>query len=420
MIALLRPLTRAVTYTRWLHLVMAAVVATVFAFVSPGLGNVNSPAAAWLLVVPLPFLVIAAMVPGVRLSEGMQAQLLLFPAGRPAGKPVGRPDAEPPHFTPARSASWADRRRTAMWLIVRYEAGVATAFLSVHAPTLAVRLIGGVAGSGPVRVPPWNPAPGGHWSYAVLGLLVAVLFVAFAALAGELQARAARALLGPSAAERLAALEERTERLLEHNRLARELHDSVGHALTVAVVQAGAARAAGSPAFTEQALAAIEETGRHALEDLERVLAVLREDAPGPAAGRPALTDVERLLTAARGSGAEVTADVTGALEAVPGPVSREGYRIAQEALTNVVRHAGPVPVSLRITVRADALELDIRNPLPGAAGHAVSGAVSSAVSGGGSGLRGIRERAALLGGHAETGVHEGVWRVRAVLPLGA
>ncbi|MGW2598160.1 histidine kinase [Streptomyces klenkii] len=430
MIALLRPLTRAVTYTRWLHLVMAAVVATVFAFVSPGLGNVNSPAGAWLLVVPLPFLVVAAMVPGVRLSEGMQAQLLLFPAGRPAGRPVGRPagkptgrpvgrkGAESPHFTPARSASWADRRRTAMWLIVRYEAGVVTAFLSVHAPTLAVRLIGGAAGSGPVRVPPWNPVPGGHWSYAVLGLLVAVLFVAFAVLAGEVQARAARALLGPSAAERLAALEERTERLLEHNRLARELHDSVGHALTVAVVQAGAARAAGSPAFTEQALAAIEETGRHALEDLERVLAVLREDAPGPAAGRPALTDVERLLTAARGSGAEVTADVTGALEAVPGPVSREGYRIAQEALTNVVRHAGPVPVSLRITVRADALELDIRNPLPGAGAGFGSG--GSAVSGGGSGLRGIRERAALLGGHAETGAHEGEWRVRAVLPLGA
>ncbi|MET9415331.1 histidine kinase [Streptomyces klenkii] len=408
MIAFLRLLTRAVTYTRWLHLVMAAVVATVFAFVSPGLGNVNSPAGAWLVVVPLPFLAVAAMVPGVRLSEGMQAQLLLFPAGRPAG----RKGTEPPHFTPARSASWADRRRTAMWLVVRYEVGVATAFLSVHAPTLVVRLIGGAAGSRPVRVPLGNPVPGGHWSYAVLGLLVAVLFLAFAVLAGELQARAARALLGPSAAERLAALEERTERLLEHNRLARELHDSVGHALTVAVVQAGAARAAGSPAFTEQALAAIEETGRHALEDLERVLAVLREDAPGPAAGRPALTDVERLLTAARGSGAEVTAEVTGALEAVPGPVSREGYRIAQEALTNVVRHAGPVPVSLRIAVRADALELDIRNPLPGAAG--------SAVSGGGSGLRGIRERAALLGGHAETGVHEGVWRVRAVLPLGA
>ncbi|MEU8548032.1 histidine kinase [Streptomyces roseoverticillatus] len=404
MIAPLRPVIRAVTYTRWLHLVTAAVVATVFAFVTPGLGNVNSPAGAWLLVVPLPFLAVAAMIPGVRLSEGMQAQLLLFPAGR---------EGPEPHVTPARSASWTDRRRTAMWLVVRYETGVATAFLSVHAPTLAVKLISGAAGDGAVRTPLWTAGPG-HWPSAVLGLLVPVLFLAFVVLAGELQARAARALLGPSAAERLAALEERTERLLEHNRLARELHDSVGHALTVAVVQAGAARAAGSPAFTEQALAAIEETGRHALEDLERVLAVLREDAPGPAAGRPSLTDVERLLTAARGSGAEVTADVTGALEAVPGPVSREGYRIAQEALTNVVRHAGPVPVSLRIAVRADALELDIRNPLPGA------GSAGGAVSGGGSGLRGIRERAALLGGHAETGVHEGTWRVRAVLPLGA
>ncbi|PHQ52608.1 two-component sensor histidine kinase, partial [Streptomyces cinnamoneus] len=224
----------------------------------------------------------------------------------------------------------------------------------------------------------------------------------------ELTARAARTLLGPSAAERLAALEERTERLLEHNRIARELHDSVGHALTVAVVQAGAARAAGSPEFTERALAAVEETARHALEDLERVLKVLREDAPGPAA-RPSLMDAGRLLTAARGAGAEVTAEVTGPLEAVPGPLSREGYRIVQEALTNVVRHAGAVPVSVRMAVRPDALELDVRNPLTAGAGT---------LAGSGSGLRGIRERAALLGGHAETGEHEGCWRVRAVLPL--
>ncbi|PSJ26709.1 two-component sensor histidine kinase [Streptosporangium nondiastaticum] len=401
MITALRPVTRTVTYTRWLHLVMAAVLAMVFAFVVPGLGNVNSPAGAWLLVVPLPFLAAAAMVPGVRLSEGMQAQLLLFPAGE---------NTPEPDFTPARSASWADRRRTAVWLIVRYEAGVVTAFLSVHVPALVINLIGSASGSDAVRTPLWTPGPG-HWSYALLGLLVPVLFLAFVVFAGEALARAARALLGPSAAQRLAALEERTERLLEHNRLARELHDSVGHALTVAVLQAGAARAAGSPEFTDKALAAIEETGRHALEDLDRVLKILREDASGTAAGRPALTDVERLLTAARGSGTEVAAEVSGALEALPGPVSREGYRIAQEALTNVVRHAGPVRVSLRIAVRADVLELDIRNPLPGPAG--------SAVRGGGSGLRGIRERAALLGGHAETGVHEGAWRVRVVLPLG-
>ncbi|MFC5147693.1 sensor histidine kinase [Streptomyces aureoversilis] len=403
MIAPLRPVTRAVTYTRWLHLVMAMVVATVFAFVVPGLANMDTLAGAWLLVAPLPLLVAAGTVPGVRLSEGMQAQLLLHPA---------RQDGREPDFTPAPSASWSDRRRTVLWLVLRYELGTLTAFFSVHTPTLAVNLISAACGGRPESVLSlWKPR-GGHWWYALVALAALALLLAFVVVAGEVTARAAQALLGPSAAQRLAALEERTERLLEHNRLARELHDSVGHALTVAVLQAGAARAAGSPEFTDKALAAIEETGRHALEDLERVLKVLREDASGPVAGRPALTDIERLLTAARGSGTEVTAEVSGALEALPGPVSREGYRIAQEALTNVVRHAGPMPVSLRITVRADALELDIRNPLPGAAGSAVSGT--------GSGLRGIRERAALLGGHAETGVHEGAWRVRAVLPLSA
>ncbi|MFE5868932.1 sensor histidine kinase [Streptomyces roseifaciens] len=403
MIAPLRPVTRAVTYTRWLHLVMAMVVATVFAFVVPGLANMDTLAGAWLLVAPLPLLVVAGTVPRVRLSEGMQAQLLLYPARR---------DGREPDFTPAPSASWSDRRRTVLWLVLRYELGTLTAFFSVHTPTLAVNLISAACGGKPESVLSlWKPR-GGHWWYALVALAALALLLAFVVVAGEVLARAARALLGPSAAQRLAALEERTERLLEHNRLARELHDSVGHALTVAVLQAGAARAAGSPDFTDKALAAIEETGRHALEDLERVLKVLREDASGPAAGRPALTDLERLLSAARGSGTEVTAEVSGALEILPGPVSREGYRIAQEALTNVVRHAGPMPVSLRIAVRPDVLELDISNPLPGSAGSAVSGT--------GSGLRGIRERAALLGGHAETGVHEGAWRVRAVLPLSA
>ncbi|WP_425444547.1 sensor histidine kinase, partial [Streptomyces alboverticillatus] len=149
-----------------------------------------------------------------------------------------------------------------------------------------------------------------------------------------------------------------------------------------------------------------------ALEDLERVLRVLREDAQ-PLAERPSLTDAERLLAAARGSGARVTAEVTGALETVPGPVSREGYRIVQEALTNVVRHAGPVDVFVRIAVGAAALELDVRNPL-----DAPDRPAAGAGAGSGSGLRGIRERAALLGGHAETGVHEGAWRVRVLLPL--
>ncbi|MGO4427034.1 sensor histidine kinase, partial [Streptomyces sp. MCAF7] len=219
------------------------------------------------------------------------------------------------------------------------------------------------------------PAPvmgvriGGHHSwYALLAPLPLAALLAVVVAAGRLMTAAATRLLGPSAAERLAALEERTERLLEHNRLARELHDSIGHALTVAVVQAGAARAAGSAEFTDRALAAIEETGRHALEDLERVLRLLREDTARGPADRPGLADAERLLESARAAGSTLDAKVSGRLEELRGPVSREGYRILQEALTNVLRHAGPVPVAVRVDVAADTglLRLDVRNPLPG------------------------------------------------------
>ncbi|MCP3820184.1 histidine kinase [Streptomyces sp. A3M-1-3] len=246
-----------------------------------------------------------------------------------------------------------------------------------------------------------------HWGYALLAPLPVVAMLASIVGLGELATLVARRLLGPTPAERLTALEERTEQLLERTRIARELHDSIGHALTVAVVQAGAARAAGNPEFTDRALVAIEETGRAALEDLERVLLVLRESAQ-PASQRPTLVETDRLLESARASGAKVDAEVSGPLEQVPGPVSREGYRILQEALTNVLRHSGPVPVRVRIDVAVGRLDLEVTNPLAG----------PTMQPGGGSGLRGIRERAALLGGEAETGPYEGEWRVRARLPL--
>jgi len=110
--------------------------------------------------------------------------------------------------------------------------------------------------------------------------------------------------------------------------------------LTISVMQAGAARAANDPVFTEQALCAIENTGRAALEDLDRVRLVLRESS-GPAAGQPTLVQLDRLLDSARTSGALVTTDVSGRLEQIPVSVSQEGYRILQEALTNALRHGG-------------------------------------------------------------------------------
>ncbi|MFL9654023.1 sensor histidine kinase [Streptomyces sp. PB17] len=388
MVGLLRPFGRAVTYTRWLHLFMAVVWPAMWIFV-------DEPWA-FASVVPL---ALAGLLPWMRVVEGVQARLLL--TGR-------RPDEANPDIVVAPSVTWADRGRTVVWLEARLLIGSCVAMLTVQLPVLAVDLVnaarGGQQGDGSyVRL------AGDHWWYGLLAPLPLLLLPAVVVGSGELITRLARRLLGPSAAERLSALEERTEQLLERTRIARELHDSIGHALTVAVVQAGAARAANSPEFTDRALTAIEETGRAALEDLERVLGVLRE-AERPVSARPTLADADRLLESARASGAKVDAEVTGPLETLPGPVSREGYRILQEALTNVLRHAGAVPTRVRVEVVDGALTLEVRNPLPD----------GRAAPGRGSGLRGIRERAALLGGRAHTGPDgAGDWKVRVELPPG-
>jgi signal transduction histidine kinase len=386
MARLLRPLIRGTTYTRLLHLWVPMLFVSVWMFI-----DMSKPWVPAVLLLPL------GLIPAVRLGEGVQAQLLLTPGER------GAPDAA---ITVAPSATWRDRLRTVVWLEIRMALGVVAMGVCVWLPVLAVDLtrvsFGHVPDDNPLL-----PISEPHWAYALLAPLALIALYAVVVGLGELITVIARRLLGPSAAERVAALEERTERLLERTRIARELHDSIGHALTVAVVQAGAARAAGDPEFTDRALGAIEDTGRAALEDLERVLGVLRES-ERPASRRPTLAEADRLLESARTSGAKVDAEVTGALETVPGPVSREGYRILQESLTNVLRHAGSVPVRVRIGVEDQALSLEVRNPLT----------AEIAGPGRGSGLRGIRERAALLGGLARTGPDEGDWQVHVELPL--
>ncbi|ARF76959.1 two-component sensor histidine kinase [Kitasatospora albolonga] len=379
---ILAPLTRADTYSRWLHMLIPAAAASVWFFVSD---------AFW---APLLFAVPIGLVPAMRLEEGLQAQLLLTPSER------GQPDAS---IAVAPSSSWAERWRTVLWLEVRLLISGA-AILALWLPVASIELVLSAAGR-----PPGGLVEGlsPHGWNVLLAPLPIVPLLVLVVLGGRVTTAAARWLLGPSPTDRLTVLEGLTEELLERNRMARELHDSIGHALTVAVVQAGAARAANDPAFTERALAAIEETGRDALEDLERVLRVLRESGT-PVSRRPTLAEAERLLDSARSSGAKVDARVSGDLRLVPAPVSREGYRILQESLTNVLRHAGPVTVRVTITVAAGQLELEVANPLSGAAG----------LPGSGSGLRGIRERAALLGGKAHAESREGEWRVSVSLPL--
>ncbi|MDJ0383593.1 histidine kinase [Streptomyces sp. G-G2] len=386
MYRLLRAPLKAVTYTRWLHLCVPVLIVAVWMFIKP-----QAPLVPALLVAPF------GLIRWVRLAEGLQARFLLTPQGR-----SGHDSA----ISAAASVHWGDRWRTVLWLEIRLLVSATALFATVFLTSVPVELV--LAAFGHPSADPWLPLDLPRWAAAALAPVPLVLLIAIVVLLGEMITSIAGRLLGPSAAERLSALEERTEQLLERNRIARELHDSIGHALTVAVMQAGAARAAGSPEFTERALRAIEDTGRAALEDLERVLLVLRESARQPSQ-RPTLVEADRLLESARASGALVDCELSGPLEQLPGPVTREGYRILQEALTNVLRHCGPVPVRVRVDAAVGRLDLEVTNPLPDG---------PTLMAGSGSGLRGMRERAALLGGEAETGPHEGNWRVRARLPL--
>ncbi|WP_328924519.1 histidine kinase [Streptomyces sp. NBC_00190] len=388
MYRLLRAPLRGITYTRWLHLLVPILIVSIWLYIKP-----TWPWMPALIVAPF------GLIPWVRLAEGLQAQFLLTPHER--GDRDGSISVMP-------SARWGDRWRTVAWLEIRLLLAGVAMLATVWLPVMTLELVLTGAGKslgGDGAMLPFVPP---RWAALLLVPVPLLLLLAVVVLLGEAVTAVATRLLGPSAAERLTALEARTEQLLERTRIARELHDSIGHALTVAVIQAGAARAAGNPEFTDRALSAIEETGRAALEDLERVLLVLRESAQPPSQ-RPTLADADRLLNSARASGSSVDAELSGPLEQLPGPVTREGYRILQEALTNVLRHCGPVPVRVRIEAAVGRLDLEVVNPLPD--GPAL-------MTGTGSGLRGMRERAALLGGEAETGPHEGSWRVRARLPL--
>ncbi|MEW1907589.1 histidine kinase [Kitasatospora sp. NPDC085895] len=380
----LAPLLQAATYARWLHLMTGTVFVAVVLLVYPG--TETGRPLWWVVAVSAALdsalLGLAALLPATRRAEGVLAGLLLAP---------GREET----IGVAPSAGWRDRGRTAGWLVARVGLGFAAGLATVRGLTTAVDLL---------TAPPWGPLLVPPFCLALLWLIV---------LAGRLQLALAVRLLGPSAADRLAAAELRAERLLERNRLARELHDSIGHALTVTVLQAGAAREVADPAFREKALEAIETTGRQAMEDLERMLVLLRETPDGAAAERPGLDRVPALFDAARAAGSPVEAAVDPALAArLPGVVSREAYRIVQEGVTNALKHAPGTPIRVRAAVDAGRLDLHCATALP-ADGHR-----QGRTGRGGRGLRGVRERAVLLGGAAEAGRRDGDWVLSVSLPV--
>jgi len=223
----------------------------------------------------------------------------------------------------------------------------------------------------------------------------------------------ARALLGPSRSDELQRLRADTARLGVRADLARDLHDSVGHSVTAIVLQASAARRvqATDPAFVAGALEAIESQGREALDELDRVLAVLRDE---PSSPRPSATlaDIDELVARTRAAGLPLTLERRGDFATVPTAIGREVYRVLQEALTNVLRHASGAATTVRVAAYGTELELLVENG-PGTP-------IAPERSNGGRGLRGMAERVGAVGGTLEHGPDgSGGYRLRAVFPLG-
>ncbi|WP_308307510.1 histidine kinase [Streptomyces sp. ISL-10] len=395
---------------RWVHLVLGGALLMPFWLVGTvvvgPLTDTGKTFATSLVVqfgayaVALPLAAIVGLLPLARpLSVGITRALTGVPAELFAD--------EPAH-------SRAARLRTSAWFTLHAGVGALVSGASLALPPFAVTLIVAPLSRSVqdfLHVP-WSMRPFDQvLLLPITGIGMLLALAAFSAAAGALLARHAPVLLGPTPADRLAAAEQRAAELGERNRLARELHDSVGHALSAVTLQAGAARRVldSDVEFVREALAAIEETTRRTVGELDAVLGLLRQDGEGAdrAAG-PTLDTLDGLLSR---SGVRVALRTEGDPASVPAYVSREAYRIVQEGLSNALRHAGAVPVSLWIAVRGEELEITMENPLPDQA--------PVVRPGGGRGLRGITERAALLGGRAAAGPQDAVWRLSALLPLG-
>jgi signal transduction histidine kinase len=310
---------------------------------------------------------------GVFLTTGL-ASVVLREVAAPAGPPIGATLAL--YWT----VSSADESRTRMRLL----AGIVIAMLIAHAAA------GGVHQ--------------GHFPGAEL--LFGSLLWGGTWLAGE-RTRLRR--------QRIAALEERAERAErlaaaeERTRIARDLHDSAGHAINVILVHAGLGRlqVEDDPEAARAAFATIESVARETVTEIDQMVGALRENGASADVEPPAgVAALDRLVERHRAAGLDVTTRVTGDLERLPPAVDRGAYRVLQEALTNAARH-GTGSAHVIVAAEPGALELTVTNAV-----------VPGAPTGEGHGLVGMRERVALLGGSLEAGPQDGRFRVHTQLPV--
>ncbi|MFK4759703.1 sensor histidine kinase [Microbacterium sp. ZW T5_45] len=281
-----------------------------------------------------------------------------------------------------------------------------------HGPRLGLfpLVIGALSGVGALLVRPDIEAGGAAaadlivtTSISIGALLIAVLIAGRLRIGDELSREREHTALEQA---RRALVEERT-------RIARELHDVIAHSMSVIQVQASTARYR-LPGLEEAAVAEFESiaaTARGSLTEMRRMLGVLRtEDHSAELAPQHGIDDVEALVDSIRRAGAIVGLDVTGSTSTAPASVQIATYRIVQECLSNALRHSPGAPIAVRIRTDADAVRLRIENG---------PGAPASSPAGGGHGLRGMRERAEILGGSLDAAASDdGGWTVVAEIPL--
>ena len=256
--------------------------------------------------------------------------------------------------------------------------------------------------------------------FVVLSFGLGVLAARYRSTARTLAATTARLTHEQDLRARRAAGEERT-------RVARELHDVLGHCVSVMVIQAGAASlvAETDPAGAGGALAAVEACGREALDDLRRIMGVTRrgDDVAGPV---PGLAQLSSLAERATDAGVSTDLRVDGADVALPAAVDLACYRVVQEALTNVVKHAGPARAEVRVRVEAARVSITVADSVADTGAGSGSGPGSGPVPAppgrdeSGRGIIGLRERVALHGGWLRAAPRAGGFLVEAHIPLTA
>lgn len=245
------------------------------------------------------------------------------------------------------------------------------------------------------------------WLFWGLIVLLTVLTVALMWLTGRYSLRRDQAVEALAARAELATVSER-------NRIARELHDIVAHSLTVVIAQADGGRYAGrkDPDKAIEALDTIAARGRSALTQMRELLSVLHDDAPSPRSTTvtPGVAGVPDLVEDAKRSGVQVELHVTGEPHQLDEVRDLSVYRIVQESLTNVLKHAGSVPAKVRLEWEPVQVTISVDNA-PG----------DEQIEGSGRGLTGIRQRVAIHGGEATWGasaVYPGGWNVTATVPF--